>query len=111
MGEKGDKRTGAAKTAADEVVSRLASLGDVTGKGMFGGYGIFVEGVMFGLVDSAGTVHLRVGDDTRARFEASGGQPHGKMPYFSVPAKVLNDDSALRDWASAAMATARAAKK
>jgi TfoX/Sxy family transcriptional regulator of competence genes len=31
---------------------------------MFGGYGLFHDGAMFGLVNSAGAVHLRVDDAT-----------------------------------------------
>lgn len=111
MGQKGQRRTGAAKEAAAQTAERLQPLGDVTPKGMFGGYGLFHDGVMFGLVNASGTVHLRADDATRPRFEAAGGQAHAKMPYVSVPEPVLADDDALLSWASDALATAHAAKR
>lgn len=111
MGTKGEARTGVAREAADATASRLASLGEVTVEGMFGGFGLFHDGVMFGLVDSAGEVHLRVDPSTRPRYEAAGGRAHGRMPYASVPGAVLSDDATLRTWATEALATARAARR
>lgn len=111
MGKKGGTRTGAAKHAADDVVATLDALGGVTSRGMFGGYGIFVDGVMFGLVDRSGEVHLRVDSETQGRYQEAGGLPHGKMPYFSVPEFVRRDPDTLRAWAEDAAAVARAAKK
>ena len=109
MATKGQKRTGAAREAAEHAAERLAPLGEVTPKGMFGGYGLFHEGTMFGLVNGAGLVHLRADDDSRPRFEAAGGVRHGRMPYVSVPDAVLADDDAFRSWAADALATAHAA--
>ena len=111
MGAKGQTRTSAARDAATHAAERLAPLGAVAPRGMFGGYGLFHDGVMFGLVDGKGLVHLRVDGETRSRFEAAGGQPHGKMPYVSVPPAVLADDATFQSWASDALATAHAAKK
>ncbi len=111
MGKKGETRTGEAKSAAEDVVATLAPLGPVTSRGMFGGYGIFLDGVMFGLVDRSGTVHLRVDPETRVQFEDAGGLPHGKMPYFSVPEAVRADPKRLCAWATEAASVARAAKK
>ena len=111
MGEKGARLTGEATAVAEGLVDDLASLGEVTTKKMFGGHGVFESGVMFVLVDSAGTACLRADDSTKARFEAVGGEKHGKMPYWSVPANVMADDAQLLDWAREALAVARAAKK
>lgn len=111
MGKKGQQRTEVALTAAQELVGQLEPLGDVTCKGMFGGYGIFQQGVMFALVNSAGEVHLRVDDQTRARFEAEDASKHGRMPYYSVPDRVRQDLDALRTWSAEAAAVATRAKK
>jgi DNA transformation protein len=51
----------------DEVMARLAPLGAVTGRPMFGGYGIWEDGDMFALVDSGSTLHFKVDDATRDR--------------------------------------------
>ena len=38
------------------VINELATMGDVTSKKMFGGIGIFLEGVMFAKVSGDGTL-------------------------------------------------------
>jgi len=110
MGKKGDKDTGAAAASAERLVPLLEKAGDVTSKKMFGGVGLFETGTMFGIIDSAGDIFFRAGDDV-AHFEAAGSGRHGKMPYFSVPDSVLDDSSELLAWAQTAIDASRAAKK
>lgn len=78
---------------------------------MFGGYGVFANGVMFALIDPDGVAHLRAGPDTQPRFEAAGSVKHARMPYWSIPAGIRNDSDALAQWATEALDVARAAKK
>ena len=111
MGKKGETRTTEAADAASAVVASLAPLGSVTSRGMFGGYGVFLGDVMFGLVDRSGAFHLRVNDDTRGKFEEAGGLAHGRMPYLSVPDAISSDRDAQCSWAKEAAAVAQAAKK
>ena len=111
MGTKGSKLTTDAEAVAAEIVGRLASLGDVTSKKMFGGVGLFQAGTMFGIVDSSGGFFLRAGEANRASFESAGSERHGKMPYFSVPAAVFDDPKEFVTWGATAAAVAHAAKK
>ena len=111
MGRKGDKKTSAAKATADVMVDRLASIGDVSSHSMFGGYGLYLDAVMFGLINTAGTLHLRVNDKTSPDFAEAGGEPHGKMPYYSVPDSVMDDADNLCAWAAQAAAIAQAARR
>jgi DNA transformation protein len=111
MGEKNAKLTGDATETAEQLVDALGSLGDVTSKKMFGGYGVFCEGVMFALVDSSGTPHLRTDADSTGRFEAAGSEKHSRMPYWSIPEPVFEDSDDLTEWATTALEIARAAKK
>ena len=74
---------------------------------MFGGYGLFHEGVMFGLVNSEGTVHFRADDDTRHHYEKAGASSHGKMPYFTVPVAVHARKASLLRWAKTAIDVAQ----
>jgi len=111
MGEKDARLTEDATETAERLVDALGSLGDVTSKKMFGGYGIFGDGVMFALVDSAGTPHLRTDDSTTTEFEDAGSAKHSRMPYWSIPDPVLNNDEQLTTWATKALAIAKAAKK
>lgn len=110
MGKKGDKDTGAATASAEHLVPKLAEAGEVTSKKMFGGVGVFESGTMFGIIDSAGAIFFRAGDNV-AHFEAAGSSRHGKMPYFSVPDSVLGDSGELLAWAQTAIDASRAAKK
>ncbi len=111
MGEKGAKQSQAGADMAARLVDELAPLGDVTAKKMFGGYGLFEEGVMFVLVDSAGTAHLRADDTTSEKFASAGCEPHGRMPYWQIPTAVLDDPDQLVEWATTARNVARAAKR
>lgn len=111
MGEKGASRSGAADEMAERFTDALQPLGDVSARKMFGGYGIFHDGVMFALVDSAGTPHLRVDDTTSSGFEEAGSSKHDRMPYWSVPDGVMADDDQLIEWATSSRDIAHAAKK
>ncbi len=111
MSEKGARQSAAGAEMAERLVDDLAGLGDVTSKKMFGGYGVFEDGVMFALVDSTGDAFLRVDEATTTRFEQAGSAPHGKMPYWRIPSAVLEDESQLLEWAKQARDGARAAKK
>ena len=111
MGKKGAKRTPQADAAAGRIVDDLAVLGDVTAKKMFGGYGIFGDGVMFAIVDSAGDVFFRTDDVTRSSYEEAGGMRHDRMPYNQVPDIVTSDDETMASWAREALSVAAEAKK
>ncbi len=111
MGKKGDKLTADATQQADQLVESLNELGEITSKKMFGGYGIFESGLMFALVQSDGTPCLRVAKGGEEKFTGAGSRKHDRMPYWSIPDKVLDDDADLIDWATDALEAARAAKR
>ena len=104
------KLTQAATDRAEALLDDLASLGDVTIRKMFGGYGVFESGVMFAIVDSTGGSYLRAVAETEPRYVAAGSHKHG-MPYWSIPDDVLADEAVLLEWAGEALTVARAAKK
>jgi DNA transformation protein len=110
MGEKGAKLTDVSTQAAEDLQSRLSTLGDVTTKKMFGGHGIFESGKMFALVDSGGTVFFKADETNRERFEKAGSQKHARMPYFKVPDQILSNDTDLLEWAQTSIVVARNAK-
>jgi len=111
MGEKGSKLTQKATDVCEQVVRDLAPMGEVTQRKMFGGYGIFESSAMFALVDPQGEVYLKANDSNRARFENTGAERHGRMPYFKVPMEVLGDADLLRDWAEDSIAVAHVSRK
>ncbi len=99
------------------VLDLLEALGPVSARRMFGGYGIYLDQLMFALVASD-TLYLKVDDESRGEFEAAGLEPFrytkkGKtyqMSYHAAPEDALEDAELLRDWArkavDAAMRTA-----
>ena len=95
------------------VMQKLAPLGTVTSRAMFGGYGIFHEGLMFALI-SDDTLYFKVADQNRDMYEKAGSTvfPHG-ISYWEVPAEVLEDDPKLQEWAAISIKIAQqvAAKK
>ena len=53
---------------ANHVVDLMQGIGPVYSKRMFGGYGIFLEGLMFGLI-AENTLYLKADEATRPSFE------------------------------------------
>ena len=93
-----------------------AAIGPVTIRAMFGGAGVFHDGVMFALV-ADDTLYLKLGPQTEARFEQAGlerftYEAKGKrmvMSYARAPEAALEDPDILRVWAEEAIAVARSA--
>ena len=111
MGDKGARQSEAGAAMADRLLDELAPLGAVTAKKMFGGYGLFDDGVMFAIVDSTGHPYLRADETTAPVFVDSGSEKHGRMPYWRIPSEVLADPDQLLAWAGEARSVAVAAKK
>ena len=111
MGKKGAKLRQERADVCQQVVQALLPLGDVGSRKMFGGYGIFESGAMFALVDSQGSVFLKVDDSNRSRFDQAEAKQHGKMPYFEASPEIVADAQSLRDWAKVSIEIAHAGKK
>jgi len=95
------------------VVELMQSIGPVRAKAMFGGYGIFLEGLMFGLVVDS-VLYLKADKETEEEFKARGLEPFtynqkGKefqMSYYQAPEEALEDDEEMESWATQAYSTA-----
>ena len=99
----------------------LAPLGKVTARAMFGGWGVYVDGTIMGIVVD-GSLYLKADALTEPQFVATGNapfmypSPKGPMPmsYWSVPEEALDSSDAMTPWAKLALDAARrkaAAKK
>ncbi len=98
---------------ADYIVDKLSGLGDVYSRAMFGGYGIFHEGLMFALI-SDGVLFFKVDDSNRDMYEKAGaGKFQHGISYWEVPTEVFEDIDRLYEWAniSIGIAQAKARKK
>ena len=107
-----------------EFVSYLTELlqciGPSQAKRMFGGHGLFIEGLMFGLV-SDGVLYLKANDQSRDQFTTQGLEPFTyykqgkpfKLSYYQVPEEALDDPQIMEYWGNLAFRSAlqEAAKK
>jgi DNA transformation protein and related proteins len=91
------------------VLDQLGGGGTITAKAMFGGVGLYCQGLFFGLIDDD-TLYLKVDDTTRPDFERVGSEPfrpYGDtshvMQYYEL------DRQAARPWVERAIAVARRA--
>jgi DNA transformation protein len=95
------------------VVESLRALGPVNARRMFGGHGVFLDGLMFGLI-ADDQLYLKVDDHNRTAYEAQGLLPFtytGKgrpieMSYREAPSEGFDDPEILCDWAREAYAAA-----
>lgn len=87
-------------------------------KRMFGGYGLFVDKLMFGLVaDSA--LYLKVDESSRIEFVEMNLQPFTyiknnkptQMSYFQAPEEIYEDSEQASIWFNRAYAAALRSKK
>ena len=99
----------------DYLVDHLAPLGDARGRAMFGGFGVYLDGVIIGII-AFDTFFLKADDTNRPAFKAAGAQPftyqRGGEPavstgYWECPADVLEEPDQLRSWALASLAASR----
>lgn len=111
----------AADRFAAHVLDLLEPLGlPVRARRMFGGLGFYAGDLFVAIGDQAeGRVWLKVDDQTRAAFEAAGGQPFtyempGKgvqsMAYLTPPDAALEDPEAMLPWARLGVEAARRAQ-
>lgn len=98
------------------VKDQLSTFGEVETKKMFGGVSFYKNGLMFGLLGHD-VFHLKADDINRPDYEAKGMTAFlasaGKkgLPYYQVPAEVLEDRDELKKWAAKAYEAAVRAKK
>jgi len=98
-----------------ELCQRLLPLGVVHSRAMFGGHGLFRDGLMF-IIVAAGRVYLKADTQTRGDFEAADCEPFKPfahkpmtMSYWEVPADVRADTDRFITWSKAACAAAQRA--
>lgn len=100
----------------DYIVDLLAPLGSTSYRFMFGGYGVYVDGLMIGIV-ADDRLLLRADDENRPDYEALGIGPfqpyenkNHSMPFFAVPDEVMDDPDELLEWARKSIAATQRMK-
>jgi DNA transformation protein and related proteins len=92
----------------NELLEELfAPVGGVSLRRMFGGLGVFRNGLMFGLVAND-ILYLKADDLSRAPFEAEGSKPwiyrgrhraNVSTSYWRVPERLFDEAEEFADWA------------
>jgi DNA transformation protein and related proteins len=106
----------------DFIAELFAPFGSVAVRRMFGGAGLFCEGLMFGLVFD-GAIFLRVDDASIPDFEREGSKPfvytraksagrvgRHSLSYWRLPERLYDDPEELVSWAQRALEIARLRK-
>lgn len=92
------------------VLEQLQELQGITAREMFGGRGLYVGNLFFGILHG-GRLYFHTDDRTRPGYVAAGSEPFQPGPkqrlgnYYEVPAEVLDDAKQLTSWAMAAILT------
>jgi DNA transformation protein len=102
----------------DHVLDLLNASVPSTARKMFGGHGVYCDGLMYGLIDDD-AFFLKADDECRQTFVDAGcrqwfygGGPNGPMPggYYEPPAAAIDDPDEMRPWAVIGLAAARRKK-
>jgi DNA transformation protein len=92
----------------DRIHDRLAALGDITSRPLFGGHGLYWWDVIFG-IQFRRRLCFKVDEESRGEYLARGMGPFRPntrqtiKSYFEVPAEVLEDREVLLSWAREAI--------
>ncbi|MDT8300219.1 MAG: TfoX/Sxy family protein [Sedimentisphaerales bacterium] len=102
----------------DYVIDQLAGWAYVSVRKMFGGAGLYCDGKMFGLI-ADDVAYLKVDDSNREDFIKAGSSPFNPfpekakttvMPYYEIPADILEDRGQLTAWAERSLSIAKKIK-
>ncbi len=99
---------------AETIRDVFSGFGPVRLRRMFGGQGIFRDGLMFAL-EADGTLYLKADEADAPTFRAAGctrfsyrkGDRDVAMGYWSAPLAALEDPEIMAQWAQAAYSCAR----
>ncbi len=98
------------------IQDQLSEFGEIEIKRMFGGIGLFKDGLMFGKI-GGDTFRLKVDESNKKQFEDKGMKPFYSekkkkgMPYWEVPQDILEDRQLLAKWATQSYEIALKSKK
>lgn len=104
---------------AQYVQDDLLAEFDVRARAMFGGYGVYKDGIFFGLI-ADDELYFKVDETNKVIYQKYGSEPFtyskGKnkpvtMNYYVVPADIIEDEKTLLQWANTAYEIATIAKK
>lgn len=108
------KKTPPTPVFVAHVVETMRAFGPVEAKQMFGGWGLYHQGLFFALI-AADSLYLKTDDGNRAEFESRGLEPFVYemkdgdkivMHYLQAPEEALETPVAMVPWARSAYGAA-----
>ena len=98
------------------ALEQLGRVSAVTARSMFGGVGVYCDGLFFALL-AADATYFKVDDVNRGDFVAAGSGPFlpwgdedKPLQYYLVPEELMEDPDRLRPWMEGALGAARRAR-
>lgn len=97
----------------------MAAIPGITSRQMFGGFGIYQNGIVFAMIIKD-QLYFRVGENNKQDFENAGSEPfryigkNGKtaqLPYYVVSEDVLENREVFYEWVEKAVAAGKEKKK
>jgi DNA transformation protein len=98
----------------DDIIELFTAFGPVVGRRLFGGVGVYADGVMFALVHD-GVIYLKSDEQNASAFEREQLPPftyetkdgrRAVMSYRRMPERLYDDPDELAIWARDALAAA-----
>jgi DNA transformation protein len=95
------------------VLELLAPLGGIAARRMFGGYGLYCDGVFFGIILD-NTLYLKADDRNRSEFERAGSEifsysrsgKRATLNFYRAPEDALDAPHLMLSWGRSALAAA-----
>ncbi|MCR4274593.1 MAG: TfoX/Sxy family protein [Candidatus Campbellbacteria bacterium] len=100
----------------DFVLDQLMAIPDVTARKMFGGFGLYAEGIFFAII-SDNVLYVKTDNESKQKFIDVGmdcfrpSKEQVLKNYYEVPTDVLEDREVLTEWVLKAIHTVSRKKK
>lgn len=100
------------------VLDLMAPLGAISARAMFGGHGLYCNGLFIAIV-VVDKLYFKADTQSQPRFESAGlrrfqYEARGKtvqLMYYEAPAEVYDDSEAMSEWGQLALAAAVRARQ
>ncbi|MGB4191509.1 MAG: TfoX/Sxy family protein [Rickettsiales bacterium] len=99
------------------ILDILSPYGNIKSRRMFGGYGLYVEKIIFALIIED-EIYFKADIDLAENYKVLGSYPFTykrdeksiALSYWYVPSEVLEDNELLKSWFNQSLTVARKAK-
>jgi DNA transformation protein len=106
------------KDYAQYVLDLLSPYGSMTSRAMFGGYGIYKDGLIVGIIVDD-ELYFKVDESVKKKYEELGSVPFTynrgdkifAMPYWKVPIDIMENEDELENWLEGAYRVSMYSKK